>query len=325
MKFNWWQIKVVSFFLCYLVPIVSLIVEIMLKGNELALLITIIDIGIVIYLIYRCNQWELGWFPLRQIYIIAYIGITIYKLFSNEYGSNIDIRNYFIIVGSSLCLLVLSYLLYKVVLAIKQPKNCMELRFPYGNGTYLISDGGDGFFSSLVNYHYKSMAHTKYNTQASMRYAVDIVKMNRYGTTAKTILRRYKEDYESYGENVYCPLEGKIVKVVDGIADNDPFPGMKKLSYNVGNRVVIKNGDYYLVIGHFKNRSIVVKEGEQVKKGDFLGCSGCSGLSPRPEMHIQLMLAYDEDYWHGEGVPIIFEDNIYPTKNRIIHNNPANI
>lgn len=323
MQFNWWQIKVVSFVLCYVLPIASLVFEITLKGNGFVLLISIINIGILIYLLYRCNQWELGGLYLRTVYIISYIGITIYKSFSVRYSSCLDNKDYIMLICSFLIFLVLIYVLYKVRLAIQPPKNCVELRFPYCNGTYMISDGGDGLISNLVNYHCKSMTHTKYNIQDSMRYAVDIVKLNRYGTTSKTILRRHKEDYESFGEKVYCPLQGEVIKVVDGITDNNPFPGIKNLSYNVGNRIVIKKQNYYLVIGHFKNGSIVVKEGDLVEKGDFLGCSGCSGMSPRPEMHMQLMLSKDGDYWHGEGIPIIFEGAIYPIKNLVIHIPPT--
>ena len=50
--------------------------------------------------------------------------------------------------------------------------------------------------------------------------------------------------------------------------------------YPAGNYVVIEHPNKeYSMIAHFKNGSILVKEGEQVKEGQLLGQCGNSGNS----------------------------------------------
>ena len=85
---------------------------------------------------------------------------------------------------------------------------------------------------------------------------------------------------------MYCPCEATVIEVVDGIEDNIPFNG--KYPYNVGNRVVLKIDNFYIVIGHLEKDSITVTEGDKVKSGQ------------------------------GKSIPIFFNDLYYPFKNMII-------
>lgn len=317
MRFNKWQIRVIAIIICYVLPIAILLGEWSLKCNGYLRLIMDIDIGILIYLFYRCNTWELSCVFYRDIYVLIYVIITIFQVVTGNYDTKFSESDKWIGIFAIVESVLLLYVFYTVRKAMKKPKQCMQLDFPYQNGKFLITDAGDGAHSAFVNYHYKSVVHGAHNIQNSMRYAVDIVKINRLGRSAKTILRKNKEDYASFGETIYCPLDGEVVNVVDGIQDNEPFPGMKNLKYNIGNRVVVKNKEYYLILGHFKNGSVRVKKGDAIKRGDVLGCSGCSGLSPRPEIHMQLVKSDTGEYWMGEGVPFVFEDDRYPVKNMV--------
>ena len=115
-------------------------------------------------------------------------------------------------------------------------------------------------------------------------------------------------------------MDGTIIKVSNDIDDNQPFSG--NYPYNTGNTVVIKNGNYYLLAGHLKKGSICVKEGDSVFRGDLLAQCGNSGMSERPHLHMQLMKSYDQNYWKGTGVNMIYKGkNMY--KNREININKS--
>jgi murein DD-endopeptidase MepM/ murein hydrolase activator NlpD len=110
-------------------------------------------------------------------------------------------------------------------------------------------------------------------------------------------------------------MEGEVVKVENSLTDNEPYIG--QYLYNTGNTVVIRNGKYYLLLGHLMKDSIKVKEGEKVKRKTLIGHVGNSGYSERPHLHMQLIKSESENYWLGEGICIKYKDrNLY--KNRII-------
>jgi murein DD-endopeptidase MepM/ murein hydrolase activator NlpD len=145
-----------------------------------------------------------------------------------------------------------------------------------------------------------------------MIYATDVVKI---GKRISRFLPQQNEEYLIYNENIYSPMEGKVVKVENNINDNEPYIG--KYPYNTGNTIVIQNGIYYFLLGHLKKGSVIVKEGDLVKRSDLLGQVGNSGFSERPHLHMQLIVSNSENYWTGIGVCIQYEGkNIY--KNRII-------
>jgi hypothetical protein len=84
----------------------------------------------------------------------------------------------------------------------------VEIEFPLRGGVYSISHGGA---STTLNYHYAYPNQT---------YAIDIVKLNVWGMRKKTISTPSKpEEYEIYGEPVYSPVDGTVIKTIDGKSD----------------------------------------------------------------------------------------------------------
>lgn len=180
-------------------------------------------------------------------------------------------------------------------------------------GTFLVSDGGNSKISRMMNYHYHSNVHKQKGTSVSMMHATDIVMLNnlRYDS----FFPRRNEDYPIFGEYVYAPMDGEVVKVENSIPDNTPYSG--KYPYNAGNIVVIKKGCLYLLLGHLHYNSVVVKQGNKVRMNDLIGQAGNSGFSERPHIHMQLMESNSENYWKGTGVSVSFGvDCVY--KNKII-------
>ncbi len=212
--------------------------------------------------------------------------------------------------------LIQAYLIIKVIEIIivifKRDKQSIGIEFPLRNGRFLISDGGNSRISRLMNYHYHSKVHKKKGTNRSMKFAADIV-MPEPGK--KKFLPPLNNDYPIFSRKVYCPVSGIVFKVEDSIDDNVPFSG--NYPYNTGNTVVIKDGDNFLLIGHLKQGSIMVRPGDGVIANEVIAEAGNSGYSERPHIHMQLINSPTDNYWNGLGVNITFKGkNLY--KNRII-------
>jgi murein DD-endopeptidase MepM/ murein hydrolase activator NlpD len=75
-----------------------------------------------------------------------------------------------------------------------------------------------------------------------------------------------------------------------------------------GNYVIIdhQNGEYSL-LAHFLGASIVVQEGELVKRGQLLGQVGFSG-STGDVVHLHYELRNKAHAWKAEGLPSRFEN-----------------
>ncbi|NPA40031.1 MAG: peptidoglycan DD-metalloendopeptidase family protein [Thermodesulfobacteria bacterium] len=120
------------------------------------------------------------------------------------------------------------------------------------------------------------------------RYAVDFVITDEEGNTHQNE-GYYLTDYYAFGKPVLSPVEGQVVEVINNIPDNPP--GKPDRERNWGNYVLIydKRG-FYVLICHFKEGSIKVKQGDYVVPGTLLGLCGNSGYSPQPHIHIHVQL-----------------------------------
>jgi hypothetical protein len=263
---------------------------------------------------YFSGYWEFFGLKFRVIYtcLIESLIVTLlsYKI-SLPFPQQ---HNQLILILMSLIQLYLVIELIKILIVIfKSGKNTIEINFPLRNGLFLITDGGNSKISRLMNYHFYSGVHKKNGTNNSMIFATDIVNAE---SSAKSFLPRENKDYLIFGEKVYCPMEGLIVKIENSIDDNKPYSG--NYPYNTGNTVVIKNNENYFLVGHLRKGSVNVKEGDLVREGDLIAEAGNSGYSERPHIHMQLISSKTQYYWKGEGVNISFQKkNLY--KNRLVH------
>jgi murein DD-endopeptidase MepM/ murein hydrolase activator NlpD len=145
-----------------------------------------------------------------------------------------------------------------------------------------------------------------------MLFATDIVKIKNSGSN---YLPPQNIDYPIFGENVFSPIDGIVVKVENNIEDNVPYSG--HYPYNTGNTIVIQKGNNYFLLGHLKKNSIRVKPGDNINANDLLAEAGNSGYSERPHIHIQLINSLTDKYWTGTGISIEYKGkNLY--KNRLI-------
>jgi len=137
-------------------------------------------------------------------------------------------------------------------------------------------------------------------------------------------------DFYCFNTPVVAPLDGKIVRVVDGIPDNKI--GEVNLEHNWGNTVIIDHGEgLFSSLSHLKKKSIIVKEGDEIRKGEMIARCGNSGRSPQPHLHFQFQLidkigaeTYKYPFAHYITINAEGKENLkifdYPDENEIVKN-----
>jgi hypothetical protein len=209
-------------------------------------------------------------------------------------------------------------LLYLIIGAIRSnfyDEKPVTVSFPFKNGVFTVFEGGNGKASSLMNYHYSGAAHKGAGINRSMKYAVDITKLSIWGNDAKGFLPKENEKYAIFNEPVYSPCDGQIFDIVDKWLNETPMGDTAP--YNVGNHIVIKSGDFLVLLGHLQRGSIQVRAGEMVTRGQPVAKAGNSGWTMQPHLHIQAMKMTKGSFWFGEGLPIYF-DGKNPVKNTLL-------
>ncbi|MEK3973989.1 M23 family metallopeptidase [Psychrobacillus sp. FSL K6-1267] len=171
-----------------------------------------------------------------------------------------------------------------------------QYRMPIRDEWFVFWGGTNEF----DNYHYA------YENQ---RYAYDLVRVINGVTYEGTNL--INENYFAFGKDIVAPLNGKVVEVVDGIKDN--VPGKMNEQYPAGNYIVIEHSNKEnSMIAHFKNGSILVKEGEHVKEGQLLGLCGNSGNSSEAHIHFQVMDR--PQFEKAKSIRIQFQNHLEPVQ-----------
>jgi murein DD-endopeptidase len=139
------------------------------------------------------------------------------------------------------------------------------------------------------------------------RYAIDFIKMHsngKYATVDENIIRNW------YGYEV------DVLAVADGIvaSTRDDFSESKTLSEHTeysadkatGNYVSIKIGEsQFAFYEHLKPKSIKVKVGQKIKKGEVIASLGFTGQTTGPHLHFHLANA--DSPLGAEGIPFVFE------------------
>ena len=172
-------------------------------------------------------------------------------------------------------------------------RNRTNLQLPFNN-EWTVFWGGE---TEELNYHVNNRAQ---------KGAFDLIITNVEGKSFKTD-GRTNEDYYAFGQEIIAPCDATVALVVDGIKDNKP--GVLNPIYIPGNTVILKtDNSEFLFFAHFKQASIVVEQGQQVKKGQLLGLCGNSGNSSEPHLHFHIQNV--EDMNKATGASCYF-DRIY--------------
>lgn len=173
----------------------------------------------------------------------------------------------------------------------KLERNETKLILPF-KGEWTVFWGGD---TEELNYHVKT---------ASQKNAFDILITDEEGKSYKTDGKQ-NEDYYAFGKELIAPADAEVVLVVDGVKDN--VPGEMNPIYIPGNTVILRTANNeFLFFAHFKQNSIVVKQGQKVKQGELLGLCGNSGNSSEAHLHFHIQNV--EDMTKATGAKAYFDE-----------------
>lgn len=153
-----------------------------------------------------------------------------------------------------------------------EPAGAFDLALPLRGGNYYVLQGG------------RNITTNPFHVIGGSRFSVDLAKLNVFGNRAAGIAPRDLDAYEIFGETIYSPCNGIVLKVRDGLTDNTP--GKVDSEYPEGNYVVLECGDARVLMAHLMQDSILFAAGKTVALGEPLGKVGNSGNTSEPHLHI---------------------------------------
>ncbi len=161
-------------------------------------------------------------------------------------------------------------------------------------------------------------------------YSIDLVHWpdtsTRWTPVHRWPLMRRPEDFPGFGQPVFAPADGRVVRTRDSWRDRWSRNSWPALLYAfvegsarellgpgalLGNHVIVDLGDgTFAALAHLKRGSITVSEGQVVHAGQQLAECGNSGNTSEPHLHFQLMDMARPAV--AAGLPFAFEGHDIP-------------
>lgn len=162
------------------------------------------------------------------------------------------------------------------------PPQVTRLTLPF-SGIWGVIQGFDG------------ETHTGYAT-----FALDFVPAVRAGTREPPRGAPLAK-FPCYGRPVLAPADGTVVAVAGGARD---WPGHSK-GGGEGNYVILQHAPAeYTEFRHLAARSVILKVGDHVRRGDWIGRCGNSGNAGTPHLHVGFLSSFDPIVTR----PMVFSD-----------------
>jgi murein DD-endopeptidase len=140
------------------------------------------------------------------------------------------------------------------------------------------------------------------------RYAIDFMLLDSLGRFAEGDTNDITA-YFGYGANVLAVADGTVVTLRNDFSESQTLSNHPKYASSdaTGNYICLKIGENrYVFYEHLKPETIVVKVGQQVKKGQFIAKVGFTGQTTGPHLHLHV--ASSPSPLGSEGVPFAFEE-----------------
>lgn len=157
----------------------------------------------------------------------------------------------------------------------------VRLASPLKNGEFYVVNGG---YSILINPHMKTLELESLRSYRGQSYALDIVKLNRYGFRAQGAWPQDLAGYEIFGEPLYAPCDGEVLFTENRLPDR--VPPEHDRQNPAGNFVYLECGASGVLLAHLMQSSVAVAPGDRVREGQQIGRVGNSGYSTEPHLHI---------------------------------------
>ncbi len=222
--------------------------------SKINLILKLLTVWTYFIFIYYTGRWDFLSYFFRYIFLFFLVVLTIKALMQFKrlvLFEKKKIWGWTKFTGQFLFLLLLFWGCIEVISGFSTEEKGISIAFPLREG--FIGQGGN---SELINYHQSDTT--------SQQYALDIVKLNSWGMRACGFLPDDFNKYAIYGDTIFSPCDGKIVKTRDG-QDNAP-PGVADTLNPRGNYIVLEYENNLIVMGHMMKNSINVSTGDIVKK-----------------------------------------------------------
>ncbi|MFD2045298.1 M23 family metallopeptidase [Ornithinibacillus salinisoli] len=152
----------------------------------------------------------------------------------------------------------------------------------------------------MMNYH---------NEYLPQQYALDVTKLNKFGTRTKGVYPKDLEKYEIFRDPLYSPCSGEVLEARDGLPDL--IPPESNPDQPEGNYIALQcEQEVVVYIAHMLEGSVSVHEGDQIQAGTLIGLVGNSGNTTEPHLHIHA----EKD---GVGIPMTFNGR-FLTRNSLV-------
>jgi hypothetical protein len=152
----------------------------------------------------------------------------------------------------------------------------------------------------------------------SQRFAIDWLRLTDAGEFYSGDKTK-NESYADYGQAVYAVADGTVSSTLDTVEAGtpgvlpatDPVLGPKLTIENVDGNHIIQDlgGGVWAMYAHLIKGSLLVKPGDEVKKGQKIAELGNTGNSSAPHLHFQLM--DNPSLLQADSVPYVLDGFTY--------------
>ena len=177
---------------------------------------------------------------------------------------------------------------------------------------------------SNTNGHRRTLVVVNGKARIAQRFATDWTRIGADGLAFRGDPSK-NTNWSAYGAEVLAVAGATVVDVKDGIPENDPAADQKAIPITVetapGNYIILdlRNG-YFALYAHLQPKSLRVKVGDKVRRGQVLALLGNSGNSDAPHLHFHI--TDGNSPLGAEGVPYVFKSfdmlGILPSKKLLI-------
>ena len=218
-------------------------------------------------------------------------------------------------------LALLTLIVFALAIAGRQPPSdeIVDLHFPIRDGVYYVAAGGS---TELLNPHLMTLTDDRFQAFRGQSYGVDLLKLGAFGLRASALLPGDPARYAIYGDPVFAPCPGVVVRAEDGAPDMPPpQPDRTRMP---GNHVLLDCGGVHVLLAHFKQGSVRVAQADHVTPSTVVGLVGNSGNSNEPHLHIhaQRPAAPGREPLSGDPLPIRLDGKYLVRNDRVVSTRP---
>ena len=187
---------------------------------------------------------------------------------------------------------------------------------------------GEGWLAlsalSNTNSHRRTLVVVNGKARIAQRFATDWTRIGADGLAFRGDPSK-NANWSAYGAEILAVANATVVDVKDGIPENDPTSDKKAVPITLetvgGNYIILDLGNgYFAFYAHLQPKSIRVKIGDKVRRGQVLALLGNSGQADAPHLHFHI--TDGNSPLGAEGIPYVLESfemqGILPSKKLLV-------